>query len=57
MYKKPTKNIDVFMLRDIKIKQTQEIVIKNTFMNSNLESDEPEDKKPSGSEKREGKNI
>jgi hypothetical protein len=57
MYKKPTKNIDVFMLRDIKIKQTQEIVIKNTFMNSNLESDEPEDKKPRGSEKREGKNI
>jgi hypothetical protein len=57
MYKKPTKNIDVFMLRDIKIKQTQEIVIKNTFMNSNLESDEPEDKKPRGSEKRESKNI
>jgi hypothetical protein len=57
MYKKPTKNIDVFMLRDIKIKQTQEIVIKNTFMNSNLESDEPEDKKPRGSEKKEGKNI
>ena len=56
MYKKPTKNIDVFMLRDIKIKQTQEIVIKNTFMNSNLESEEPEDKKPCESEKKEGKN-
>lgn len=45
------------MLRDIKIKQTQEIVIKNTFMNSNIESDEPDDKKPIGDrEKKDGKN-
>ena len=45
------------MLRDIKIKQTQEIVIKNTFMNSNLENEEPDDKKPNGdTEKKDGKN-